>query len=873
MAEIRLKIEGSASAMRGRLALAFAVAFGLVACGTPAPSASTTCTPGVQIACACSGGAKGVQICLPSGKGFGECGQCGFADASTAADVPGQDADSVAADGDAKFSDEVGDAIGSDTVGQDAVVDVEAALDVGAGLDVDAGPDTGVPLTCINGFQDGLETDVDCGGQQCPACSPNKACAIGTDCKSAICLNKVCQAPLACTNGKKDELETDIDCGGGACKPCTGGKSCVVQDDCADKSCVNGTCSDGTSCTDGKLNSAETDVDCGGPLCKKCSDGSKCLVAGDCGSAACNGKVCGIGAGCTDGTKDGKETDSDCGGDTCKACESGKLCNTGTDCTSFLCVNTVCTAPSCSDQVQNGLETDIDCGGGGACVPCDVAQKCKDAPDCLTQLCFNGLCKVQPTCTDSMKNGTETDKDCGGANCPACVAGKTCLAAKDCVSAVCKNSVCQVESCTDKTMNGTEADVDCGGANCPKCSTGEGCSATGDCAGNGAKCQAPLCAASKCTTAPLNCADSVPCTNDTCDDAIGCVHTAVNSACDDGIACTTDSCEVWWGCNHIAISSACDDGVDCTTDACSAGSGCSHVPVPSACDDGNPCTNDLCMSSGPAAGCNHSNSAVGTPCGGLVTCNGAGKCPTEGMVLIPGGTFWMGCNVTKDSNCNADEKPQHMVTLSAYYMDLTETTVAQYKACVNAGGCTVPSSVQPTAYATYPGLANNPVNFVSWMQSQQYCKWRGKAFDLPTEAQWEMAARGSCEQNGSTSGDPGCAAAMRTYPWGETTPTTSYAVFNVFSSPAAVGSTPAGDSPYGLHDIAGNVWEWNRDWYGSYGSGAVTDPVGPSNASSRVIRGGCYYNSAVYLRAGDRSYDGASGAFKYLGLRCARSYP
>ncbi len=133
-----------------------------------------------------------------------------------------------------------------------------------------------------------------------------------------------------------------------------------------------------------------------------------------------------------------------------------------------------------------------------------------------------------------------------------------------------------------------------------------------------------------------------------------------------------------------------------------------------------------------------------------------------GMVLIPAGTFWMGCNAANDSNCSSDESPQHKVTLSAYYMDVTETTVAQYQACVDAGVCTAPST---GSQATYPSLPNHPVTYVTWTQSQAYCKWRGAAFDLPTEAQWEMAARGSCEKNGSSASDPACAAAMRRRGW------------------------------------------------------------------------------------------------------------
>ena len=254
-----------------------------------------------------------------------------------------------------------------------------------------------------------------------------------------------------------------------------------------------------------------------------------------------------------------------------------------------------------------------------------------------------------------------------------------------------------------------------------------------------------------------------------------------------------------------------------------------------------------------------------------------------GMVLIPSGTFWMGCNSTKDASCTGtgNETPQHKVTLSSYFMDITETTVGQYKACVDAGVCTAPSSVQPTQYATYPGQTTFPVNFLNWGQARQYCQWRGAGYDLPTEAQWEMAARGSCEKNGSTASGPACAQAMRTYPWGEATADCNHAVMNNgtygcgSNATWAVGSkSPAGDSPYGLKDMAGNVWEWNRDWYAApYTAGDQVDPVGPGSASGRVNRGGSFNNDVVYLRAGYRSYVSPSAAYSDLGLRCSRSFP
>jgi hypothetical protein len=534
------------------------LALALAACGTSAPASAgfTGCAPGVQIACACPGGAKGVQSCLPDGTGFSECGGCLAADAT----ATGGSGDSSPP---------------SDVDVADAVPDDAGGAAVDSNPPADAPGDSDVALTCSNGVKDGLETDTDCGGPQCAACNPGKACALGPDCKSTICVNEVCQEPTGCSNGVKDSLETDIDCGGAACSACGSGKACIVPDDCTGKACVNGTCSMATTCADGKKNAQETAVDCGGPLCPKCADGSACLLPSDCVSAACSVGVCGKGAGCTDGVKSGKETDIDCGGGECKPCESGKQCAKGqVDCTSLLCINTQCTAPSCSDQVKNGQETDVDCGGGGECVPCGIGQVCLDAPDCLSQLCFNGACKVQPTCSDGAKNGNETAVDCGGTKCDACGAGKTCIAGKDCQSGICKNNVCLAPTCKDLTQNGDETDVDCGGSICAKCALGLGCKVAGDCTAPGSDlCSIVTCTSAQCTKSNKACDDGNLCTSDGCDPAVGkCLYVNNAASCDDGNVCTTDSCDAGSGkCNYKNTAGPCTDGLACTADSCQAG--------------------------------------------------------------------------------------------------------------------------------------------------------------------------------------------------------------------------------------------------------------------------------------------------------------
>jgi len=320
--------------------------------------------------------------------------------------------------------------------------------------------------------------------------------------------------------------------------------------------------------------------------------------------------------------------------------------------------------------------------------------------------------------------------------------------------------------------------------------------------------------------------------------------------------------------------------------SCAASGACVGKAV-DGCDDANACTADQCT----ASGCQHANLDEWTPCGAGLVCSGTGVCQdvkaSKGMAYVPAGTFWMGCNASNDANCQPDESPQHKVTLSSYYMDVNEVTTTQWQACMDGGGCTVPQGDSLSTYCNWDtaggkvksGREQFPVNCVTWTQSQAYCKWRGADFDLPTEAQWEMAARGDCVKNGKSAGDATCAQAMRTYPWGDATADCTYAVMSNGTSGCgtdatwAVGSKTAGDSPYGLHDMAGNVREWNRDWYAAYPSTDQTDPMGPGSGSARSARSGAFHNDAKNLRASRRLSDTLSYAGSILGLRCSRNYP
>ena len=234
------------------------------------------------------------------------------------------------------------------------------------------------------------------------------------------------------------------------------------------------------------------------------------------------------------------------------------------------------------------------------------------------------------------------------------------------------------------------------------------------------------------------------------------------------------------------------------------------------------------------------------------------------MVPVPAGPFQMGCNEAVDGDCDSDELPYHEVTLDAYEIDETEVTVAAYAACVQAGACAEPDTGYNGCNWGAADRAEHPVNCVDWGQAGAYCAWAGKR--LPTEAEWEKAARG-------TDG--------RRYPWGNATASCDFAVMYDggvgcgTGTTWPVGSKPAGASPCGALDMAGNVWEWVADRYdsGYYASSPETNPQGPSSGSDRVGRGGGFGYDAAALRVSNRDYAPPGYAGGGLGFRCARSNP
>ena len=234
------------------------------------------------------------------------------------------------------------------------------------------------------------------------------------------------------------------------------------------------------------------------------------------------------------------------------------------------------------------------------------------------------------------------------------------------------------------------------------------------------------------------------------------------------------------------------------------------------------------------------------------------------MVYIPAGKFWMGA-IDSDEDAQDDEKPRHEVILDGFWMDITEVTNAMYALCVQAGDCQPPDdgSSSPTRKGYYenPQYADYPVIHVTWEQAAAYCQWAGKR--LPTEAEWEKAARGGLDG--------------KLYPWGDESPVCTPGASNGAQyKPCGPGGTVAvgsfASNGYGLFDMAGNVWEWVQDWYGEnyYLSSPAANPAGPETGIYRVVRGGSWLVDAGVLRVSNRSWVDPASHFYNRGFRCSR---
>ena len=247
------------------------------------------------------------------------------------------------------------------------------------------------------------------------------------------------------------------------------------------------------------------------------------------------------------------------------------------------------------------------------------------------------------------------------------------------------------------------------------------------------------------------------------------------------------------------------------------------------------------------------------------------------MILIPEGEFIRGstrdqvdeavrlCNQGSDNDpCTfdefANEMPQREITLSAFYIDRTEVTNAQFESCVRAGDCSRPGTGgRQGDYYGNSRYDNYPVINVSWYDADAYCRWADKR--LPTEAEWEKVARG--EQG-------------NIWPWGDSWDSSRANTDERGPNDLTrVGSYSSGASPYGVLDLSGNVWEWVQDRYDDdyYASAPDTDPPGPSSGSRRVVKGGGWSSFRHYVRAANRGSKPPNDPSVYTGFRCAADLP
>jgi formylglycine-generating enzyme required for sulfatase activity len=233
----------------------------------------------------------------------------------------------------------------------------------------------------------------------------------------------------------------------------------------------------------------------------------------------------------------------------------------------------------------------------------------------------------------------------------------------------------------------------------------------------------------------------------------------------------------------------------------------------------------------------------------------------DGMqeVYIPAGEFLMGASAA-DTQAIDDQFPQRTVTLDGFWIDQHEVTNAQYALCVAAGACSAPQVLGSETREVYyddPGYADYPVVLISWYQADTYCEWVEGG--LPTEAQWEKAARG-------TDG--------RIYPWGDEKPVVDQLNYaHVVGDTSEVCHYPSGATLYGLCDMAGNVWEYASDWYAAdyYDGGPAENPLGPTTGDSKVIRGGsCFTDMYLVSTTARNSSNPNIGYYDDLGFRCVR---
>lgn len=221
--------------------------------------------------------------------------------------------------------------------------------------------------------------------------------------------------------------------------------------------------------------------------------------------------------------------------------------------------------------------------------------------------------------------------------------------------------------------------------------------------------------------------------------------------------------------------------------------------------------------------------------------------PLSHTVQIAEGKFWMGSN-----GGDPNERPFRQVQVGVFSLDRMEVSQAEFRAFADSTGIRLPEWCRDTRFEG----EDRPVVGVTWAEADGFCRWKGRR--LPTEAEWEKAARG---EDG------------RTFPWGEDPPSLRWLNFaDSLKATAPVGHFLSGASPYGVQDMAGNVSEWVSDWYDARVTSSEvveTDPVGPPSGKQRVVRGGSWQSSSFHVRASVRVARNPLDRSSTVGFRCA----
>ncbi len=669
--------------------------------------------------------------------------------------------------------------------------------------------------------------------KECVACLTAEDCPDGSyACLGFVCTEvQFCSSSLDCTDQVCDPVR-------GYCVSCTEGADCGTNAVCRDVTCF-------------EVTPCESSLDCTAQVCNKdkgyCVD---CLTDADCGQNsecvddACNDFVpCDTDLTCT---PLGQLCDKDAG--RCERCLTDDECPDVYHCDQNDCVLDICVPGSGSCDGNVAVECLANGSGFGEPIACGNEQYCKAG------VCYDQIC--DPDSVSCNDNVLETCNSIGS----------DYLSRQDCTDkAVCLNAQCVSKICDPLE---TECKSDFSWSQCNLYGTAWG---TATSCPTGFYCDGGTCEAQVCQPSTAYCVDEA--TVAMCDDKGS--APSLTQACEAEQVCVGGTCfpvvctpgVALCSANGVTTCNALGSGYDyvlCGDDEyCEAGECHDRVCDPSSvvC---NGSVVETCNALGSALESSYDCSTDGLPCFG-------GECgvPDE-MVLIPEGSFWMGCNSDVDSQCLAWEKPYHEVSLSAYLIDRTEVTLAEYEACVSDGYCSIPSGTEEGCNWGNSDQKNNPVVCTTFEQSSQYCSWIGGR--LPTEAEWERAARGSDGLK---------------YPWGNTTVSCDYAVMASSSSSSdygcgsgtswtVCGKSPAGDSPEGLCDMSGNVWEWVSDWYSAtyYSSSPTQDPTGPTTGTSRIVRGGSFIDPAstnFNFRTSHRGTVSPSIAVQNVGFRCVKS--